>query len=138
MKVSTFSVVAVTLFLANRTGMASAQEDTSTAAAADSDSAREKLEFLRRPPSVYIFAREKVLRLPIRELDEIVALENGVVRQDGNLHFRGGRADRAAYFLDGMPVHSSIPRIFHSSRKLWRKSRYTPASMKQTLWEATP
>jgi len=135
MKVSTFSAVALMLFLANWTGMASAQEDTSTAAAADSDSAREKLEFLRRPPSVHIFAREQVLRLPIRELDEIVALENGVVRHDDNLHFRGGRADRAVCVLDGMPATNTF---FHSSRRLWRKSGYTPASMKQTLWEATP
>jgi hypothetical protein len=38
--------------------------------------------------------------LPVENIDQVVALQAGVVRG----HFRGGRADEVAYLLNGIKV----------------------------------
>ncbi|HWP81955.1 MAG TPA: TonB-dependent receptor [Bacteroidota bacterium] len=51
--------------------------------------------------TVRVQTQENLATLPFRGLDNIVALEAGVVEKDGNLYIRGGRAEDVAYFIDG-------------------------------------
>jgi hypothetical protein len=51
--------------------------------------------------TVRFVTQEDIGYLPFRGLQNIVALEAGVVQQNGNLHVRGGRAGEVAYFIDG-------------------------------------
>ncbi|MDZ7343042.1 MAG: TonB-dependent receptor, partial [candidate division KSB1 bacterium] len=51
--------------------------------------------------TVRITTQEEVKQLPIRGTQNILALQAGVVQQDGNLYVRGGRAGEIAYFVDG-------------------------------------
>jgi outer membrane receptor protein involved in Fe transport len=43
---------------------------------------------------------EQIKTLPVENLDQVVGLQAGVVRG----HFRGGRSDEVAYFVDGVKV----------------------------------
>ncbi|MCA9740474.1 MAG: TonB-dependent receptor [Deferribacteres bacterium] len=52
--------------------------------------------------TVRLTTTEDIENLPIRGLQNIVALNAGVVQQDGNLHIRGGRSGEVAYFIDGV------------------------------------
>ncbi|MEX1275719.1 MAG: TonB-dependent receptor [Bacteroidota bacterium] len=54
--------------------------------------------------TVRVTTQESVEFLPFRGLENILALEAGVVQQDGNLYVRGGRAGEVAYFVDGTNV----------------------------------
>jgi len=40
--------------------------------------------------------------LPVRDADEIVALQTGAVKVGNNLHIRGGRLEEVAYYVDGV------------------------------------
>lgn len=51
--------------------------------------------------TVRVTTQENIQSLPIRGLQNIVALEAGVVTRGGNLYVRGGRAGEVAYFIDG-------------------------------------
>ena len=46
---------------------------------------------------------EEIDMLPVEELEDIVALQAGVVNSDG-LHVRGGRSGEIAYMIDGVAV----------------------------------
>ncbi|MFQ5797948.1 MAG: TonB-dependent receptor domain-containing protein [Bacteroidota bacterium] len=61
--------------------------------------------------TVRITSRDDVGNLPIRGTQTILALDAGVVRQDGNLYVRGGRDGELAYFVDGASVTN---RLFNS------------------------
>lgn len=61
--------------------------------------------------TVRLTTTEDIENLPIRGLQNIVALNAGVVQQDGELHIRGGRAREVAYFVDG--VNATNP-LFNS------------------------
>ncbi len=58
--------------------------------------------------TVRLATQEDIENLPIRGLENILALEAGVVRQDGNLYVRGGRAGEVSYFIDGAAVTNPI------------------------------
>jgi outer membrane receptor protein involved in Fe transport len=48
---------------------------------------------------------EEIRSLPVEEVDEVIQMEAGIVRDaQGNLHIRGGRATEVAYLVDGVPV----------------------------------
>ena len=51
--------------------------------------------------TVRMTTEEDIQNLPIRGLQNIIALNAGTVQQDGELHIRGGRAGEVAYFVDG-------------------------------------
>ena len=51
--------------------------------------------------TVRVTTQENLESLPIRGVQNIIALEAGVVQRDGNLYVRGGRAGEVAYFIDG-------------------------------------
>lgn len=51
--------------------------------------------------TVRVNTQENLASLPVRGLQNIVALEAGVVERNGNLYVRGGRAGEVAYTIDG-------------------------------------
>ncbi len=51
--------------------------------------------------TIRVTTQENIENLPIRGLQNIVALEAGIAERNGNLYVRGGRAGEIAYFLDG-------------------------------------
>ncbi len=54
--------------------------------------------------TVRVTTQENVEHLPFRGVQNILALEAGVVQQGGNLYVRGGRTGEVAYFVDGANV----------------------------------
>ncbi len=61
--------------------------------------------------TVRLATQEDIANLPIRGLDNILALEAGVVRQDNNMYVRGGRSGEVAYFVDGAAVTNPITNV---------------------------
>ena len=51
---------------------------------------------------------ESIQALPVTEVSELITLQPGVVKSDGELHFRGGRSREIAYVVDGVPVTNSF------------------------------
>lgn len=51
--------------------------------------------------TIRLTTQEDIENLPIRGLQNIIALNSGTVQQDGILHIRGGRGGEIAYFIDG-------------------------------------
>jgi len=51
--------------------------------------------------TIRMTTQENIKNLPFRGLQNIVALNAGVVQQDGILYVRGGRSGEVAYFIDG-------------------------------------
>lgn len=51
--------------------------------------------------TIRMTTEEDIQNIPIRGLQNIIALDAGTVLQDGNLHVRGGRRGEVAYFVDG-------------------------------------
>jgi len=89
------------VFLFLVVGMLAAQENDPTFDPPRIDSLSSKQQVNLPAHTLRILNREYIQRSPIRNLDNLLALENGVVLQDGELHARGGRAGQIAYFLDG-------------------------------------
>jgi hypothetical protein len=54
--------------------------------------------------TVRITTSEEIQNLPVRGVQNIIALEAGVVRQTGNLYVRGGRSGEVSYYVDGAPT----------------------------------
>lgn len=54
--------------------------------------------------TIRITTQEDVKNLPVRGLQNIVALNAGVVQQDGYLYVRGGRANEVAFYVEGTNV----------------------------------
>lgn len=54
--------------------------------------------------AVRIFTGENIEAIPIRGIDNILALQPGVVLQDGTIHIRGSRPDEVGYYLEGVSV----------------------------------
>jgi len=63
--------------------------------------------------TVRLTTTEDIENLPIRGLQNIVALNAGTVQQNGTLYIRGGRSGEVAYFVDG--ITASNP-MFNDSR----------------------
>lgn len=51
--------------------------------------------------SVSKVTTEDLEAIPVRGLNDLLALQASVVVQDGNVHIRGGRDDEVGYYLDG-------------------------------------
>ncbi|HEY4612355.1 MAG TPA: TonB-dependent receptor, partial [Bacteroidota bacterium] len=60
--------------------------------------------------TVRINTQENIESLPIRGLENFLALEAGVVERDGRLYVRGGRAGEVAYFVEGANTTNPINR----------------------------
>ena len=58
--------------------------------------------------TVRMTTQENVKNLPFRGLQNILALEAGVVQQNGNLYIRGGRTGEVAFFLEGANTTNPI------------------------------
>jgi outer membrane receptor protein involved in Fe transport len=58
--------------------------------------------------TVRLQTQEDIENLPIRGIQNIMALQAGVVQQGGNLYVRGGRAGEIAYFVDGANVTNPL------------------------------
>jgi hypothetical protein len=65
---------------------------------------------------------EEIQALPVRGLDNIVALTPGVTLQNGNIYVRGGRQDEVGYYLEGTnitnPLVSLSGGIHHSEMQV--------------------
>jgi outer membrane receptor protein involved in Fe transport len=61
-----------------------------------------------RTHSASIISAETVELMPVTEVEEVIALQAGVVNSGGQLHFRGGRAREVTYIIDGVPVTNSF------------------------------
>ncbi len=51
--------------------------------------------------NIQFVTSEDLENIPVRGFNELVATQNSVVLQDGNLHIRGGRNEEVGYYLDG-------------------------------------
>jgi len=56
------------------------------------------------PFSAHRLTGKQILSFPFRGLQNYLSILPGVVSQNGNLHFRGGRAGEVGYFVDGFSV----------------------------------
>lgn len=54
--------------------------------------------------AIRIVSAEDIQSLPVRSIADIVALQPGVVRQNGDTYIRGSRADETGYILEGANV----------------------------------
>ncbi|MCK6620807.1 MAG: TonB-dependent receptor [Calditrichaceae bacterium] len=66
--------------------------------------ARRPIVELDRTHSAAVVSAETVEMMPVTEVEEVIALQPGVVSAGGQLHFRGGRAREVTYVIDGVPV----------------------------------
>ena len=51
--------------------------------------------------SVALVTSEDLENIPVRGFNNVMALQNSVVVQDGNIHIRGGRNEEVGYYVDG-------------------------------------
>ncbi len=51
--------------------------------------------------SVSLVTSEDLENIPIRGFNNVIATQNSVVQQDGNIHIRGSRPDEVGYYIDG-------------------------------------
>lgn len=58
--------------------------------------------------TVRLTTQEDIANLPIRGLQNIVALQPGVVQQNGQLYVRGGRQGEVSYSVDGANVTNPV------------------------------
>ena len=54
--------------------------------------------------AVRIVTQDEIQAMPVRGIDNILALQAGVVRQDGVTYVRGGRLDEVGFYLEGISV----------------------------------
>ncbi len=57
-----------------------------------------------------IVGSEDIAALPVRDVDKIVALQPGVVQQNGQTFIRGSRADETGYLVEGADVKNILNR----------------------------
>jgi hypothetical protein len=51
--------------------------------------------------SVSLVTSEDLENIPVRGFNDVIATQNSVVVQDGNIHIRGGRDDEVGFYIDG-------------------------------------
>ena len=54
------------------------------------------------------FSSEEIGRKIVENVDDILAQQAGVVKTDGEIHIRGGRADESIYIIDGVSVKDPL------------------------------
>jgi hypothetical protein len=47
---------------------------------------------------------DEIENLPVQTVDDVLALQAGVIRESGNIHIRGGRSGEVAFWVDGVGV----------------------------------
>jgi outer membrane receptor protein involved in Fe transport len=60
--------------------------------------------------AVRIVSSEDIQSLPVRSVASILALQAGVVQQNGNIFIRGSRADETGYILEGADIKNVYSR----------------------------
>jgi outer membrane receptor protein involved in Fe transport len=63
---------------------------------------------LDRTHSSSVVSAKVVEYMPVTDISEVIELQAGIVSEDGQLHFRGGRAREVTYVVDGIPVSNSF------------------------------
>ncbi|MEM1043890.1 MAG: TonB-dependent receptor [Bacteroidota bacterium] len=58
--------------------------------------------------SAYTIDREAIAAAPVREVQEVVATQAGVVRDPTGLYIRGGRADETGFVVDGVSAKDPL------------------------------
>jgi len=66
--------------------------------------------------TIRLNTQENIRNIPFRGVQSILALEAGVVQQNGQLYVRGGRAGDVAYFIDG--ANTTNPYFGDANRQL--------------------
>jgi outer membrane receptor protein involved in Fe transport len=61
-----------------------------------------------RTHTASVVSTETVEMMPVTTVDEVIQLQSGVVNEDGELHFRGGRSREVSYLIDGVPVTNAF------------------------------
>ncbi len=59
---------------------------------------------------VSLVTAEQLQNIPVRGMQNVVALTGGVVSQDGNLYMRGGRTGEVSFYVDGVLSTNPINR----------------------------
>ena len=54
--------------------------------------------------AVRISTADDIAAIPTRGVNNVLALQPGVVLQDNTVYIRGGRADEVGYYLEGVPI----------------------------------
>lgn len=57
-----------------------------------------------RTSSVSSVSTDEMENLPIQSIDDVIELQAGVIRDGGNFHIRGGRANEVSFLVDGVNV----------------------------------
>ncbi|MFP4459352.1 MAG: TonB-dependent receptor domain-containing protein [Candidatus Zixiibacteriota bacterium] len=65
--------------------------------------AREKIEKDVTTTTQYT-TTDDIDKMPVTSVEAVLARKVGVVSHDGQLHYRGGRSNEVAHYVDGMPV----------------------------------
>ncbi len=53
-------------------------------------------------------AADEIGKMPVETVEEVVVTQPGVVKQDDELHIRGGRADETLVLVDGVPMKDAL------------------------------
>lgn len=53
-------------------------------------------------------AADEIAKMPVETVEEVVVTQPGVVKQDDELHIRGGRADETLVLVDGVPMKDAL------------------------------
>ncbi len=77
-----------------------------------------------------IVGSEDITTLPVRDVDQIVALQPGIVQQNGQTFIRGSRADETGYMVEGADVKNILNRNGGSLVEL------TPDALQEILVQA--
>ncbi|HWP81959.1 MAG TPA: TonB-dependent receptor [Bacteroidota bacterium] len=58
--------------------------------------------------TVRVQTQEEIKNIPFRGVQNIIALEAGVVRQNGDIYMRGGRSDEVTYYLGAANITNPV------------------------------
>ncbi len=58
--------------------------------------------------SVSLVTSEDLENIPVRGFNNVMALQNSVVVQDGNVYIRGGRTEEVGYYVDGAASNNPL------------------------------
>ncbi len=61
-----------------------------------------------RTYSSAVVSAEVVEYMPVTDVSEVIELQAGIVSENGQLHFRGGRSREVTYIIDGVPASNSF------------------------------
>lgn len=53
-------------------------------------------------------AADEIAKMPVETLEEVVVTQPGVVKQDDEIHIRGGRSDETLILVDGVPMKDAL------------------------------